>query len=120
VIRAGIACWPIVLAGGWIATQYVYDHIFALVVPGLVGFCAALVAKAAAQRRDRAGISIVMVVGSAAGVLGTALGFRLIQGGTQSVLHPWSVVGAPYLCAVLGAVLAPIIFADPKPRGETA
>jgi hypothetical protein len=111
VVRAGVAGWPVIIAGGWIATQYVYDHIFSLVVPGLVGFAAGLVGCAAARPRDRTALVLSVAVCAAVGILGTALGFHLIEGGRQSVLQPWNVVGAPYLCAGLGAVLAPVLFA---------
>jgi hypothetical protein len=115
VVRSGIACWPVIIAGGWIATQYVYAHIFSLVVPGLVGFTAAMAATAMAGRRDRRALMAAVVVAAAAGVLGTAFGFHLLAGGRQSVLRPWDVVGAPYLCAVLGAAVFPLLFPPAKP-----
>ncbi|MBV9484679.1 MAG: hypothetical protein JO246_01325 [Frankiaceae bacterium] len=115
-IRAGLATWPVIMVGGWIATQYVYDHIFSLVVPGLVGFAASVAAAAVAGRRDRTATALTLAIAAGAGVLGTALGFHLLTGGRQGVLQPWSVVGAPYLCAIAGAVAYRVLFADPRRR----
>jgi hypothetical protein len=119
VVRAGLASLPAVLIGGWIATQYVEERIFSLVVPSLVGLAASWAAGAAAPRRGPSARWMPLVVAGVAvvaGVLGTALGFRLVAGGRQSVLHPLNVVGAPYLCAVLGAALWPLLLGAPKPR----
>jgi len=113
-IRAGVACIPVVVVGGWIATQYVYDHIFSLVVPGVVGFAACLVASAAAGRHDRSASIAVITVAAFAGILGTAFGFHLLAGGRQSVLRPWNVVGAPYLCAIAGAIAYRLLFPAPR------
>jgi hypothetical protein len=104
VVRAGLACVPVAAAGGWIATQYVNDHIFSLVVPGLVGFACALAAGTVNRRRDRTAMVALLTVAAIAGVLGTALGFHLVPGGRQSVFRPANVVVAPYLCAVVGVV----------------
>ena len=114
-MRAGLASLPVALIGGWIATQYVYDHIFSLVVPGLVGLTTGWVASAAVPRRQRAARWMALPIAAVAAVLGTALGFHLLPGGRQSVLSPFSVVGAPYLCAVVGTALWPALFGTPKP-----
>jgi peptidoglycan/LPS O-acetylase OafA/YrhL len=110
VVRAGAACIPVAAAGGWIATQYVNDHIFSLVVPGLVGFACALAAGAVNRRRDRDAMVAMLTVAAVGGVLGTALGFHLVPGGRQSVFRPANVVVAPYLCAVVGAVAWRLLF----------
>jgi hypothetical protein len=114
LVRAGLASLPVALIGGWIATQYVYDHIFSLVVPGLVGLTASWVASAAVPRRQRTSRWLALTVAAVAGLLGTALGFHLLPGGRQSVLRPFSVVGAPYLCALIGTALWPVLFGAPK------
>jgi hypothetical protein len=111
-VRAGLAAWPVILVGGWIATQYVYDHIFSLVVPGLVGVAACLAATTAAGRRDPTATVVVVAIAAAAAILGTALGFHLIEGGRQSALRPWSVVGAPYLSAIAGVIAYRLLFPE--------
>jgi hypothetical protein len=117
-VRAGLAACPVVLVGGWIATQYVYDHIFAEVLPGLLGLACGLAANLAAPHRDRWAVVATAAISVAAAVLGTALGFRLVPGGGQSVLHPFGVVGAPYLCAVGGALAWPVVFPAPRRRDQ--
>jgi hypothetical protein len=114
VVRAGLASFPVVLVGGWIATQYVYDHLFAELLPGLVGIGCGFAANVGRPPRDRWATVAVTVISVVAAVLATALGFRLVPGGRQSVAHPFSVVGAPYLCAVAGALLWPVLFAAPR------
>jgi hypothetical protein len=110
VIRAGSVALPVAAVGGWIATQYVNDHIFSLVVPGLVGFACAIAAGSVNRRRDRPALLAILSAAAVAGVLGTALGFRLVPGGGQSVLRPANVVAAPYICAVLGVVAWLLLF----------
>jgi hypothetical protein len=119
VVRAGLATLPVALIGGWIATQYVYDHIFSLLVPGLVGLSASWASSAAVPRR-RSARWAALLVAAVAGELGTALGFHLLAGGRQSVLHPLSVVGAPYLCSLLGTALWPLLFALPARSDGTS
>jgi hypothetical protein len=112
--RAGLASFPVVLVGGWIATQYVDDHVFAEVVPGLVGLACGFATNLGVRPRDRSTNLTIAAISVTAALLAVALGFRLVPGGGQSVLHPFSVVGAPYLCAVAGALLWPVIFAAPR------
>lgn len=109
-LRAGSVCIPVTALGGWIATQYVNDHVFSLVVPGLVGFACALAAGTVNRRRDRAALIVVLSVATVASVLGTALGFHLVPGGRQSVVSPANVVVAPYLCAVVGVIVWLVLF----------
>lgn len=113
-VRAGLACFPVVLLGGWIATQYVADHVFAELLPGLVGVACGFAASLGRVPRDRWTILTVEAISVTAALLATGLGFRLVPGGGQSVLHPLGVVGAPYLCAVAGALLWPVIAATPR------
>lgn len=117
VLRAGVVTVPVAAVGGWIATQYVYDHIFSLVVPGLIGFGCGLAAGGANRRRDRLALVVILLVAAAGGVAGTALGFHLVPGGRQSVLRPLDVVAAPYLCAVLGAVGWLVLFGTARVPG---
>jgi hypothetical protein len=112
-VRASLASFPVVVVGGWIATQYVGDHIFAELLPGLVGLACGFAANLGGPPRDRWAAVTLATISVAAAVLATALGFRLVPGG-QSVLRPFSVVGAPYLCAVAGALLWPVLFAAPR------
>lgn len=111
-MRAGLAGLPVAWIGGWIATQYVGVHLFSLVMPGLVGLSAWLAVNratrlfAGSQRLFPAGAAVVI------GLLGTALGFRLVPGG-QDLLHPAGVVVAPYACAVFGVLAGVALFAPP-------
>lgn len=118
VIRAGLVSVPVAAVGGWIATQYVNDHIFSLVVPGLVGFACALAAAAVNSRGDLPAVVLLMAVAAVAGVLGTALGFHLVPGGRQSVFRPANVVVAPYLCAIAGVLAWRVLFGSASRRGE--
>jgi hypothetical protein len=102
-VRAGLGGLWVALIGGWIATQYVEDHIFSLVVPALVGVAVAWAANLALGRHRGAARAASTAMAIIAALLGTGLGFRLVPGDAQSVFHPLDVVGAPYLCAVLGA-----------------
>lgn len=111
LVRAGLAALLAGLVGGFVATQYVDAHVLSLLAPGLVGLAAAWSVGAAAG-----GGWVATVVAGAGAVLGTALGFRLVPGG-QSPFHPLPEVGPPYLCAVLGAVLWPLVFGPPR-RGR--
>jgi hypothetical protein len=115
LVRAGLASVPAVFIGAWIATEYVEDHLFSLIAPALIGLAASWAAGFAATRGGRPA-PLSVVVGAVAAVLGTALGFHLVPGGWQSVLRPLNVVGAPYVCAVLGALAFPILFGAPKKR----
>jgi hypothetical protein len=114
--RIGLAGLPVAVVGGWISTQYFLVHVFSWLVPGLLGL-ATSAAASLATRGHRVGWQAVTGAALAA-VLGTALGFRLQPGGVQSVLHPFAVVGAPYLAAVLGAALWPVLFPAAKPPRE--
>lgn len=112
-VRAGLGSAPAVFIGGWIATEYVQNHLFSLIVPALVGLAATWLVGLASYR---AGVppAAVVIVGAAAGLLGTALGFRLYPNGPHDPLRPWSLVGAPYLCTVGGAVLWQFLLRPPN------
>jgi hypothetical protein len=118
-VRVGLAGVVAAAIGGWIAKEYVLVHIFSLVVPGLVGFAGAGLASGAVAGSGRTGGWFAVAAGAVAGVLGTGLGFRLDAGGGQNLLHPFSIVGAPYLCAVAGAALWPVVLGMPKTRRDS-
>lgn len=111
VVRAGLAGLAAALVGGWIATQYVYEHVFSVLVPGLLGLATGAAVSVAVRRPSHQLVTLRLVAGAVMAVLGTALGFRLVVGGRQSVLHPGSVVAAPYLCAILGSLIWPVLAA---------
>ena len=114
-VRAGLAGIAAALLGGWIATQYVYEHVFSVLVPGLLGLAVGAAVSAAIRRPPAQLVTLRLVTGATGAVLGTALGFRLVVGGRQSVLHPGSVVAAPYLCAILGSLIWPVLAAPGRP-----
>ncbi len=116
IVRAIAASSPAAYLGGWIATQWVNTHIFSLVVPALVGLAASWLAGLASYRAGAPAVALT-VVGAAAGLLGTALGFRLYPNGPHDPLRPWSLVGAPYLCAIGGAVLWAVVLRPPRRSG---
>jgi uncharacterized membrane protein YfcA len=60
-----------------------------------------------------------MLVGAMAGLLGTALGFRLYPHGPHDPLHPWHEVGLPYISVVVAAALWPLVLGPPR-RPEQA
>lgn len=119
LVRAALAGFATAIVGGWVSTQYVDTHYFSIVVPGLVGLAAAGLASVAAGGSGSQRWPAVLAVAAAAGVLGTALGFRLVPGG-QSPVGPVGEVAPPYLAAVVGAVLWPVLFAPPRSRRRAA
>jgi hypothetical protein len=112
-VRGGLAAMPGAYVGGWIATQYVDTRGFSLIVPALVGLAATWLVGLASYRAGARGAA-VLVVGVVGGLLGTALGFRLYPNGPHDPLRPWSLVGAPYLCAVAGALLWWVVLRPPR------
>jgi hypothetical protein len=102
---------PVAVIGGWIYSQYVEVHIFSWLVPALIGIAGS--SPSSFIRWPQPQRNAVMV-GVVAGVLGTAFGFRLFPHGPHDPLHPWHEVGLPYLCAIVGAVLWPIILGPPR------
>lgn len=118
-VRAGLTGLAVSYGGGWIATQYVRVHLMSLAAPAVVGLAAAFAVPRAARRWHPAA---AWAVAAAAAVLGTALGFALTPGG-QNPLRHWDVVGGPYLAAVVGVALGPLVFGRPRveeaqPPGE--
>jgi len=116
-IRAGLVGLAVAFVGGWIATQYVRVHLMSLAAPAVVGLAAAFVVPRAARRIRPAAAWLIAVVVS---LLGTALGFALTPGG-QNPLKQWGVVGGPYLAALVGVVLGPLVFGRPggsQPPGD--
>jgi hypothetical protein len=112
-VRAGLAGLAVVYLGGWMATQYVRVHLMALAAPAVVGLAAAFVVPRAA-RRIRPSV-VAWVIAAVAALLGTALGFALTPGG-QNPLRQWSLVGGPYLAALVGVALGPLVFGRPQDR----
>jgi hypothetical protein len=126
VVSAALASMPAAFLGGPIASEYVADHIFSLVVPALVGVAACWPALVVLQRSGRTGRQLrqltllASVFAAICGVLGTALGFRLDPGGPPQIVSPLSLVGGPYLSAVLAGLLWPYVYGGPKPpRADT-
>jgi hypothetical protein len=112
-VRGGLAGLVVAVLGGFVATQYVDTRYFAVVAPGLVGLAAAWAVTAAARPWAARQRVAPLVVASAAALLGTGLGFRLVPGG-QSLVGPAGEVGPPYLAAVVGVLAWPLVFAPPS------
>ena len=117
-VRAGLAGLITAIVGGVIATQYVDVHIFSLVAPFLVGLAVAWSATAA-RGRGPAVDPPVMAIAAGLAVLGAALGFRLVTGG-QDPLGSFGEVGPPYLCAIAGTLVWPLLFGAPSRRPDVA
>lgn len=106
-VRAGLAGIGVAYVGGWIATQYVRVHVMSLVAPAVVGLAASwAVFRAGARLRPSA---LAWGIAAVAALLGTALGFVLTPGG-QNPLRDWAVIGGPYLAALVGVALGPLVF----------
>lgn len=118
-VSAGLAVVPVAVIGGWIYSQYVEVHIFAWLVPLLIGIAGSWSCALAWQRGG--GFSRPAVaIGVVAGLCGTAFGFRLFPHGPHDPLHPWHEVALPYLCAAVGAVAWPFVLGPPrKPKPAT-
>jgi hypothetical protein len=107
VVRAGLAGLAVSYAGGWIATQYVRVHLMSLVAPAVLGLAASwAVSRAGGRLRSPAATWATAVLAS---LLGTALGFVLTPGG-QNPVRDWGLVGGPYLAALAGVGLGPLVF----------
>jgi hypothetical protein len=116
LVRAALAGLAVAYVGGWIATQYVRVHLMSLAAPAVVGLAAAFVVPRAARRIQA---PLAWLVAGLAALLGTALGFALTPGG-QNPLKQWAVVGGPYLAALVGVALGPLVFGRPgsQPRSS--
>lgn len=118
-MRAALAALGIGFVGAWVAAQYVDTQYFGVIVPGLVGLACAWASTAAAgggpagvAKRPLLGLAAVMAV------LATGLSDRLVPGG-QNLFSPPGHRLPPYLAAVVGALLWPVLFGPPKKaRGE--
>ena len=107
LVRAVLAGLGVSYVGGWIATQYVRVHLMSLVAPAVVGLAASwAVSRAAGRLRPPVTTWLTAVL---AAWLGTALGFVLTPGG-QNPVREWGVVGGPYLAALVGVALGPLVF----------
>jgi hypothetical protein len=117
LVRAALAGLAVAYVGGWIATQYVRVHLMSLAAPAVVGLAAAFVVPRAARRIQA---PLAWLVAGLSALLGTALGFALTPGG-QNPLKQWGVVGGPYLAALVGVALGPLVFGRPggsQPRSS--
>jgi hypothetical protein len=114
LLRGALAALGAAFAGAWVAAQYVDTQYFALIVPGLVGLACAWTASAAAGARA-ASARVILVVAAIAAVLATALSDRLVPGG-QNLFLPAGHRLPPYLAAVVGAFVWPVLFGPPKSR----
>jgi hypothetical protein len=117
-VTAAISIVPVAGIGGWIYSQYVEVHVFSWLVPSLIGVAGSWAATALWQRTAAPSRQAV-VFGVLASLLGTALGFRLFPHGPHDPLHPFHEVGLPYLCAVVAAILWPIVL-GPSPSRVSA
>jgi hypothetical protein len=118
VVAAGLAGIPVAVIGGWIYAQYVEVPTFSWLVPVLIGVAASTATTSAWQRGggwSRPAVAIAVV----ASLCGTAFGFRLFPHGPHDPLHPWHLVGTPYICTVLGAVLWPLALGPPRKSKRT-
>jgi hypothetical protein len=111
VVRAGLAAFAVALVGGWIGTQYVRNEFFSWFAPALVGIAVAWAATAAGGAAPRRASSLVAALGS---ILSAALAFRVYAAGGLSPLHPAGRVVPPYVAAVVGVVVWPLLFGPPK------
>jgi hypothetical protein len=109
-VAAGQAIVPVAAIGGWIYSQYVEVHIFSWLVPALIG----IAGSSAGIFRRQVSARRPVVIGAVAGLLGTALGFRLFPHGPHDPLHPFNEVGLPYLCAVVAAAVWPLVLGPPR------
>jgi hypothetical protein len=88
-----------------------------LAAPAVIGLAAAWVVPWAA--RGLTPRALAWAAALAAALLGTALGFVLTPGG-QNPLRQWDVVGGPYLAALVGVALGPLVFGRPGERSRGA
>ncbi|HVT63898.1 MAG TPA: hypothetical protein VHD81_01955 [Mycobacteriales bacterium] len=113
LVTAGLTIVPVAVIGGWIYSQYVEVSTFSWLVPALIGVAGASASTTVFQRGGGWARPAVLI-GLVAAVLGTAFGFRLYPHGPHDPLHPWHVVGVPYLCAVAGSLLWPLALGPPR------
>lgn len=113
VIASGLTVVPVAVIGGWIYSQYVEVSTFSWLVPALIGVAGASASTTVWQRGGGWSRPAVMI-GLVAAVCGTAFGFRLYPHGPHDPLHPWHIVGLPYICAVAGSLLWPIALGPPR------
>jgi uncharacterized membrane protein YfcA len=120
VIAAGLTVVPVAVIGGWIYSQYVQVSTFSWLVPALIGVAGAS-ASTTVWQKGGGWSRPAVIIGLIGAVCGTAFGFRLYPHGPHDPLHPWDLVGVPYISAVAGALLWPIALGPPrkpKPAGD--
>jgi hypothetical protein len=113
VVRAGLAAMAVALLGGWIGTQYARNRGFSLITPALVGVGVAWAASAAVAG-GKISRRVVSVISAVAAVASAALAFRVYAAGGLSPLHPAGRVLPPYVAAVTGVLVWPLLFGPPK------
>jgi hypothetical protein len=113
VIRSALTVVPVAVIGGWIYAQYVEVSTFSWLVPALIGVAGSSASTTFWQRGGGWSRPAVMI-GLVTALCGTAFGFRLYPHGPHDPLHPWHVVGVPYICAVAGALIWPIALGPPR------
>lgn len=119
LVRAGLGGFAAALVGGWVGTQYVRVHLMSLLAPLLGGLAAAWATRAATGRAASTVRGRVLLTAAVAAVVGAALAFRVNAGGGLSPLHPLGRVGPPYLAALLGVAVWPLVFGVPRrPPGD--
>ena len=102
---------PVVLIGAWIGTQYVHAHVFSIVVPGLIGVVCAAAAMSAA---GRGGIAMSIGEAAAGALLAVALSDSFDFG--TGLFSPLGQAGPPYLAALVGVAVWPLLFAGGRGR----
>ena len=112
-IATGLAIVPVAGIGGWIYSQYVEVEVFSWLVPLLIGVAGAW-STTVLWHRFAAPSKAATAIGLVAALCGTALGFRLFPHGPHDPLKPWHVVGLPYICTAVAAIVWPIVLGPPR------
>ncbi|MBV9291330.1 MAG: hypothetical protein JO222_02685 [Frankiales bacterium] len=113
-VRAGSAALLTAYPTAWVGAEYVNVHFMSLAWPVVGGLAASWAASTAAGRRSRREQLLVLLAAVAAALLGTALAFRLF-GAPVTPVHPLRQVWLPYLTALVGVAIWPVLFPPPRP-----
>jgi hypothetical protein len=114
LVRAGVAAVAMAYPTGWVAAQYVNVEYMSLLWPVVLGLAVSWAASAAAGRRGRGDEPGILVAAATGALLGTALGFRIFDI-PVTPLEPFHVVWGPYLAALAGVLIWPLMFGVPRP-----
>lgn len=113
-VRAALTGTVSAVLGGIVASEYIGTALFSLLVPFLVGVLCAGATRRAGQTDGRGTLGRrIRGMGVGYAVLGVAVGFKVVPGGS-SAFRPALEVVPTYLSAALGAVLESI----PAKRGR--